>query len=577
MRYPLAILLTLVFTSWAQAQILERDSRFHSLAVDAQRGMVVAQEKLAAEVGAQMLEQGGNAVDAAVATGFALAVTLPQAGNIGGGGFMMIHIAEADETYALDYREMAPSAAHRDMFLDEQGNADSWFSRSSIMSSGVPGTVAGFLDAQERFGKLTRQQVLAPAIALARDGFPVSEAQAWSFAQSAAKFVRYQSSSQYFLPGGKPPAAGDLFRQVDLADTLARIAEQGRDGFYLGVTAQLIVDEMQRHNGLISLQDLANYQPRWREPVRGSYGGYQVVSMPPPSSGGVHLLQILGVLERLGIGQYEHNSADYLHYLVEAMRYAYADRSKYLGDPDFVDVPVASLLEGEYLQALADRIQPDQATLSTQIEPGRYLPPESPQTTHYSVWDGEGNVVSNTYTINFSYGNGIAVQGAGFLLNNEMDDFAAAPGVPNGFGLLGGDANAVEAGKRPLSSMTPTLVFDQEGKPVIATGSPGGSAIITIVLQVILNILEHDMSPAQAVSVPRIHHQWMPDSIRWESGISADTRHLMELRGHVFDGDPRVWGKAETIMLEDGVLKGGVDPRWPDSGAASMPAYLLPR
>lgn len=577
MKHLHVLFFLLCLANGAVAQILDRDARFHALSVDPAQGMVVAQERLAAQTGASILEQGGNAVDAAVATGFALAVTLPQAGNIGGGGFMMIHLAETGETLALDYREMAPAAAHRDMFLNEEGNADSWLSRNSVLSSGVPGTVAGLLEAHQRFGNLTRQQVLAPAIALARDGFPVSEAQAWSFAQSASKFARYESSSQYFLPGGEPPGAGDLFRQVDLAATLERIAQQGSAGFYEGETAELIVAEMARHNGLISLQDLADYQPRWRTPVWGSYAGYQVASMPPPSSGGVHLLQMLGILERLDIGQYEHNSADYLHRLVEAMRIAYADRSKYLGDPDFVSVPVEQLIAPDYLQAIADNIDLQQVTPSSEVMPGMHLPPESPQTTHYSVWDNEGNVVSNTYTINFSYGNGIAVQGAGFLLNNEMDDFAAAPGVPNGFGLLGGDANAVEAGKRPLSSMTPTLVFDALGNPVIATGSPGGSTIITIVLQVILNILEFEMNAAEAVSVPRIHHQWMPDSIRWEAGISADTRGLLEQMGHQFDSAPRVWGKSETILLRDGVLQGGVDPRWPDSGAASMPFYLLPR
>lgn len=575
MRFLILLLLLPVLA--LQAQILDRDARFQPLAVEAERGMVVSQERLASEVGAEILEQGGNAIDAAVATGFALAVTLPQAGNIGGGGFMMIHLAETGETLALDYREMAPAAAHRDMFLDQNGVADSWMSRSSALSSGVPGTVAGLLAAHERFGQLDRAQVLQPAIRLARDGFLISEAQAWSFAQAAPKFRQYESSTKYFLPAGSPPRAGDLFRQTDLADTLQRIAEQGRDGFYQGETAELLVAEIVKHDGVIGLEDLANYQVRWREPVWGSYEGYQIASMPPPSSGGVHLVQMLGVLERLDIGQYEHNSADYLHYLVESMRYAYADRSKYLGDPDFVEVPVEQLVAAEYLDAIAARIQPDSATPSSEISPGMALPPESPQTTHYSVWDGQGNVVSNTYTINFSYGNGIAVDGAGFLLNNEMDDFAAAPGVPNGFGLLGGDANAVQAAKRPLSSMTPTLVFDNAGEPVLATGSPGGSTIITIVLQVILNSLEFGMNPAEAVSVPRIHHQWMPDSIRWESGISADTRAILESRGHVFEPEPRVWGKSETISFSNDVLEGGVDPRWPDSGAASTPFYLLPR
>ena len=552
----------------AQTPIIDRNVRFHPVSVESNRGLVVAQESIAASVGADVLAKGGNAVDAAVATGFALAVTFPQAGNIGGGGFMLVHLAATGETLALDYREMAPAGSTADMFLDDQGRPDSHLSRSSALSSGVPGTVAGLLEAHERWGLLSRQQVLQPAIDLAAQGVAVSDSLSWSLAQSTRWLAAHPASAAYFLPQGAAPAPGELLVQADLASTLTRIAQDGKSGFYSGETAQMLVDEVERNGGIISLADLASYQVVLREPISGSYGDYQILSMPPPSSGGVHLLQILGVLDRLDIGQFEPNSAQYLHRFVEASKYAYADRSRFLGDPDFVDVPLAQLLADEYLNYLAAQIQPEHATPSSQILPGAALPDESTETTHFSVWDSQGNVVSNTYTLNFSYGNGIAVEGAGFLLNNEMDDFAAATGVANAYGLVGGDANSVEPLKRPLSSMSPSIVFYQ-GEPYLVTGSPGGSAIITIVAQVLLNSLEYGMNPAQAAAMPRVHHQWLPDSIRWEQGISADTRALMQSWGHIFDEQPRVWGKAETIQLEGRRLLGASDPRWPDSGVAA--------
>jgi len=570
--YPkLLNLAFLLFSSAVGAQpIFERSATFHPLKVPSTEGMVVAQDRIAAEVGADILGLGGNAIDAAVATGFALAVTFPQAGNIGGGGFMLIHLAATGETLALDYREVAPRRAHTEMFLDESGTPDARLSRTTALSSGVPGTVAGLVEAQEQYGLLSLKQVMQPAIVMARDGIIVGQSLAWSLAQARNRLVNYPSSAKYFLDENlQAPAAGDLWVQEDLAETLSLIADKGKAGFYEGEVAQKIVAESERQGGLISLEDLANYKTQMRPPVRGEFGEYEIISMPPPSSGGVHLIQILKMLEQLDIGDFEHNSAAYLHRLVESMKYAYADRSEYLGDPDFVRVPISKLISDDYLSTLVAGIDLERATPSSKIGPKPDLVWESNETTHFSAWDGQGNVVSNTYTLNFSYGNGIAVDGAGFLLNNEMDDFSALEGSANGYGLIGSSANSVQPGKRPLSSMTPTIVLS-DGQPIIVTGSPGGSSIITIVTQVLLNMLEFEMNATEAVSVPRMHHQWQPDSIRWERGISADTRAAMEAMGHIFDENSRVWGKAETISLSGGYLNSGVDPRWPDSGAASQ-------
>lgn len=551
--------------------IIEYSSRTHPLIAPAEDGMVVAQDRIAAEVGATILAQGGNAIDAAVATGFALAVTFPQAGNIGGGGFMLVYLAEEDQVIALDYREMAPGYAHRDLFLNEDGVPDSSLSRSSIYASGIPGTVAGLVHAQQNYGNLPLSNVIAPAIDLAENGFEINHALAYSLERAGNRLASDEAARGYFLkPDGSPYTAGEMLVQSDLAQTLKSIGEHGSNGFYRGPVAELMIAEWARHGAELSQQDLDRYQVVERSPIRGGYKGFEIASMPPPSSGGVHLVQMLNILSSFDLASLEQGSAQQIHLLVEAMKYAYADRSKYLGDPDFVDVPLLALLDSAYAAELADRIDPERATPSEQISPGLTIPQESTETTHFSVWDGEGNVVSNTYTLNFSYGSGIAVEGAGFLLNNEMDDFSAAAGVPNAYGLLGDEANAVEAYKRPLSSMTPTIIF-QDGQPVLVTGSPGGSAIITIVLQVILNVLEYDMNVAEAVSAPRIHHQWFPDSIRWEPGISADTRSRLHGLGHELSDSPRVWGKAESIYSSGGWLYGATDPRWPDSGAMSIP------
>ncbi|PHQ58334.1 MAG: gamma-glutamyltransferase [Porticoccus sp.] len=546
--------------------IFEYDDRFHPVYSDG--GMVVSQEYLASQVGADILRRGGNAVDAAVATGFALAVTLPQAGNLGGGGFMMVYLAEKNKTLAIDYREMAPAAARQDQFLDRNGEVDKSLSRFSHQAAGVPGTVAGLVHALERYGTMSLSKVMAPAIALARKGFVVNHELAASLNKAAPRLKSHPASSNYFFRSdGKPLKVGSLWRQVDLATTLELIATRGSDGFYRGPVAQLITDEMARGNGLITARDLVKYRVIERKPVSGTYRGYRVDSMPPPSSGGVHLIQMLNILEGWDLASHGHNSAAYLHRLIESMRRAYADRSRHLGDPDYYPVPVDRLIDKQYAAQLRKDIDLTRASRSEDVQPHLAVPEESPQTTHFAVWDEQGNVVSNTYTLNFSYGSGIAVTGGGFLLNNEMDDFSVKSGVPNAYGLTGEEANAIGPGKRPLSSMTPTIVF-QGGKPIMATGSPGGSTIITVVLQHIVNRLDFDMNIAEAAAVPRIHHQWLPDQVVFERGISPDTIRILEEMGHEISPDPRVLGKVQAIAEKSGRRSGVTDTRWPGGGVA---------
>lgn len=527
-------------------------------------GMVSAQESLAAQVGADILRRGGNAVDAAVAVGFALAVTHPQAGNIGGGGFMML--ADPDgHVRAIDFREQAPASATRDMYLDADGNVDNDVAQFSRASAGVPGSVAGLLHALETHGTMSRRQVIGPAIRLAERGFTITPAMAQSLA-SASSLNADESSLEYF--GGL--SAGDRLRQRDLAETLRRIARDGRDGFYKGETADLIIAEMAQGNGQITLDDLAAYAVVEREPAVGTYKGYTVAAMPPPSSGGVHMVQMMNILEGYDLSADGHNSAAYLHKLIEAMRRAYADRSAYLGDPDFVDVPVDELTSRDYAAQLRGSIDLTASSRSADIRPGLDLPYESLNTTHYSVIDDEGRAVSVTYTLNFSFGSGYSVDGAGFLLNNEMDDFSAKPGSPNGYGLIGGEANKIEPRKRPLSSMTPTIVL-KDGKVVLATGSPGGSTIITSVMQAVLNVVEWDMNTAQSLHAPRIHHQWLPDVVVVEPGISPDTLRILEEMGHQFprneDGSisRSTLGLVNSVGRDGDWFTGASDPRAPDS------------
>ncbi|NIB39139.1 gamma-glutamyltransferase [Pseudomaricurvus alkylphenolicus] len=545
--------------------IIDHQSIFHP--VVGRQGMVSSQEALASEVGLQMLQQGGNAVDAAVAVGFALAVTLPKAGNIGGGGFMLVHLAKENKTLAIDYREMAPARAHRDMFLDADGNVDKHLARNSFLSAGVPGTVAGLIHALDNYGSLPLKTVIAPAIKLADEGFDISHALAEELKSRRKQLSRSEAGKAIFYKAnGDAYEAGERFVQKDLAWSLKQIARHGREAFYEGEIAKRFVADAKRHKGLIDAKDMKAYRIAQRKPVVGNYRGYKVVSMPPPSSGGVHVLQMLNILEGYDLAAMGHNSADYLHVLSEAMKYAYADRSEYLGDPDFTPVPVKQLLSKGYAERLLGHIDLAQARASDDIKPGRDLPFESHDTTHYSVVDDEGNLVSNTYTLNFSYGSGIVVAGTGILLNNEMNDFSAKPGTPNAFGLLGGKANAIHPLKRPLSSMTPTIVF-KEDKPFLAVGSPGGSKIINTVLQVILNVIDHNMNIAEASSVPRIHHQWYPDVLNIERGISADTVKLLEAKGHKTQVS-RVLGSTQSVLIDSGLMYGASDPRRP--GAATV-------
>jgi len=555
-------------TSQAPA-IIDYGSRFHP--VVSNKGMVVSQSVLASQIGADILAQGGNAVDAAVATGFALAVTLPQAGNIGGGGFMLVYLAEQQRTIAIDYREVAPSSAGRDLFLDKLGEVDVSKARFSHVSAGVPGSVAGLVHALENYGDLPLATVLKPAIALAEKGITVTQPLAYSLTHAQQRLRKWPASIGYFFrKDGGLLRPGDQWQQKDLAVTLGKIARQGRDGFYKGSVADKIVAEMDRHGGLVSLQDLANYQVVERKPVTGTYRGYTVAAMPPPSSGGVHLVQMLNILEGWELNKLGHNSADYLHRLIETMRRAYADRSEYLGDPDFHPVPLAKLTDKAYAQTLRQSVGLNKASISSDIAPGLKAPYESPQTTHFSVWDAAGNVVSNTYTLNFSYGSGISVTGAGFLLNNEMDDFSAKPGAPNAYGLLGGEANAIEPHKRPLSSMTPTIVFKQ-GQPAFTTGSPGGSTIINTVLQTVLNVVDFDMNIAEAAAAPRIHHQWQPDKVFVEPGLNSDTQRLLRAKGHNIVPSTRVIGRTQTISSDGEYTYGANDTRWPGGGAIAQP------
>jgi gamma-glutamyltranspeptidase/glutathione hydrolase len=560
-RIPLAIFAVFVAApAWAQDAAIYSDmDRVHP--VYSAHGMVASQEALATGIGVDILQRGGNAVDAAVAVGFALAVTLPQAGNLGGGGFMMVHMAESGETIAIDYREKAPAAASRDMFLDAAGEADPQLSRYSGLAVGVPGTVAGLTLALERYGTMDLAEIIAPGLELAQDGIAITPDLAQSIEASREQLEKYPSSAAiFFKPDGSAFEPGDRLVQADLANSLQAIAEGGADAFYKGRIAELIAAEMRRSGGLITMEDLANYQAVAREPVRGDYRGYEVVSMPPPSSGGVHIIQILNILEGFPIGELGHNSAAAIHLMAEAMKLAYADRSEYLGDSDFVEVPVAGLISKEYADDLRSLIDTERATASATIRPNDPLPYESDQTTHFSVVDAAGNAVANTYTINFSYGTGLVAEGTGILLNNEMDDFSAKPGVPNAYGLIGGDANAVEPGKRPLSSMSPTIVL-RDGNVVLATGSPGGSRIITTVLQVIMNVVDHGMNIAEASEAVRLHHQWLPDELRAEEGLSLDTVRLLEAMGHTVKVQPVMGSTHSILRREDGALFGASDPR----------------
>ena len=561
----LLALLQLPLSAQSGAPIYSSDVLHHPIV--GENGMVASQHKLATEVGLEILKKGGNAVDAAVAVGFSLAVVLPRAGNLGGGGFMMIHDADTKETNALNYREMAPAKAHRDMYLDKKGDVNRSKLNADYAASGVPGSVAGMALALEKYGTMSLAEVLAPAIDQAENGFVVTYDLARVLKSLESRIRKWPESAKIFYkPNGGYYEGGDILIQKDLAWSLKQIAEHGPQAFYNGEVGKRLAHDMKNNNGYITLKDLNNYKVEETKPVWGEYRGYEVASMPPPSSGGVHIIQMLNILQGYPLGYLGHNTAETLHLMAECMKYAYADRSEHLGDPNFWKVPMKGITSEDYAAELRSKINRWEATPSDDIKPGSPQDYESEETTHFTVVDKDGNVVVNTYTLNFSFGTGIVAKGTGILLNNEMSDFSAKPGVANAFGLLGGEANAVEPGKRPLSSMTPTLVF-KDGKPYFATGSPGGSRIITTVLQVILNIIDHDMNVAEATHAPRIHHQWYPDILYIEKGINLDTQNLLRVRNHNIQYRSAM-GSTQTIMLKNGLLFGSSDPRRPD--AATM-------
>ncbi|WP_343985223.1 gamma-glutamyltransferase [Kangiella japonica] len=534
----------------------------------AKNGMVVSRQYLASRVGRDILKKGGSAVDATIATGFALSVVLPVAGNIGGGGFMLVHDAESGETIAIDYREKAPAKAHKDMYLDSEGNVDRQKARFSYLSVGVPGTVAGFELAHKKYGKLPWKDLVEPAIRLAEDGFVMN----WDLASKLEQRRTHLSQSEatkkaYYKKDGSSYQLGELFVQKDLAWSLKQIQAHGAKAFYHGEVGKKIIAAMERHGGIISMQDLKDYQPKVREAVKGTYRGYDIVAMPLPSSGGLHIIQMLNVLEHFPLADFGANTAKTIHLMAEAMKYAYADRSKHLGDSDFYDAPVEWLISKEYGAKIAKRIRLDTVTPSTEIQPGTPVAPESPETTQISVVDQWGNAVSNTYTLNYSFGSGLVAEGTGILLNNEMDDFSAKPGAPNGYGLIGGEANAIEAYKRPLSSMTPVMVF-KDGQLKLLTGSPGGSRIITAVLQILVNVIDHDMNIASATHSPRFHHQWLPDVLFVEPELNQDTVELLQNMGYKVKRSGTI-GATQSIQIED-YIYGSADPRRPNAEAAGF-------
>jgi gamma-glutamyltranspeptidase/glutathione hydrolase len=543
----------------APAPIISDNARL--LPVLAANGMVSSQERIASAIGVEILKRGGNAVDAAVATGFALAVTLPRAGNLGGGGFMLVHLAKSNQTVAIDYRETAPAAATRDMFLGPDGKPDTVKSRDSGLSIGVPGTVRGLALAHATYGsgKFTLAELIAPSVKLAREGIVIEDDLADSLPGALGRFRRHPASAAIFLKDDRPLRRGERLVQSDLAATLEAIGREGPDAFYRGPIAAKIATSVRAAGGVMTEADLADYKALTRAPTLGTYRGYAIASMPPPSSGGVHLVQILNILEGYDLKALGAGSAEALHLFAEAMKPAYADRARFLGDPERVKVPVKGLTAKRYAETLRAAIRPGEARKAEEVAAGDPAPYEGDQTTHFSVVDAEGNAVANTYTLNFSYGMGMVAAGTGVIMNNEMDDFSALAGAQNAYGLVGGDANSVHPGARPLSSMTPTIIF-RDGKLFMVTGSPGGSRIITTVLQVITNVVDFGMNIAEAVAAPRIHHQWKPDALIVEYGLSPDTLRLLVAKGHtVWPG--RSSGSANSILVTPEGLTGASDQR----------------
>jgi gamma-glutamyltranspeptidase/glutathione hydrolase len=535
-------------------------------------GMVASHNALSSEIAAEILAGGGNAIDAGAALGFALAVTLPRAGNIGGGGFMLVHIAELDKTIAIDFRETAPARANRDMFFDANGNVvlDETY-RFSHKSSAVPGSVAGLAHIVQEYGTMSLAEVLEPAIRLARDGIKVTYDLAADLARSQRLKNNPASLRKFYKPDGSNYEVGELFKQPDLAWTLSEIAEHGVSAFYSGSVAKKIVADMEAHNGLITMDDLADYKIVEREPVKSTYRGYTIEAMPAPSSGGTHVIQMLNILENFPLAEMGPESSDALHVMAEAMKFSYADRSKYLGDPDFVEIPTETLISKTYAKDLAKKISMERALSSDQVEPGNLAIYESDETTHYSVVDDEGNMVGNTYTLMFSFGSGVVIEGTGILMNNNMGNFTLRSDIPDAFGLMGSENNLIRPNRRPVSSMSPVLV-SRDGAPLLMTGSPGGSKIISANMQMILNVVEFGMNIADAAVAPRIHHQWKPEVLEIESGISPDTVSRLIDKGHNINFSQRSagMGSLQTVMWREGLFYGYSDPRRPGAGAVGV-------
>lgn len=551
--------LTFLFFSCQSKESSESSTR----GLIADKAMVVSARVEASAIGLQILKQGGNAFDAMAATELALAVAFPFAGNLGGGGFMVYRLADG-QVGSIDYREKAPLAAHRDMYLDEEGNVIPGLSTKGALAVGVPGTIAGIYEVHQKFGTLPWSEIIQPVIHLAEKGVVVTEKQAQRLANNRKDIIEVSGEQTLFA---KEFQAGDTIKYPALAETLRRVAANGADEFYKGETAQRLVAFLQAKGGIITLEDLASYQAQWREPIRFDYRGHSIISMAPPSSGGVTLAQIMGMLEPFNLAAMRHNSPNYIQVLTEAERRAYADRNYYLGDPDFVEVPVNQLINKNYLKSRMASFDPDKATLSSDVGHGELSIIESDETTHYSIVDQFGNGLSITTTLNGAYGSKLYVDELGFFLNNEMDDFSAKTGIPNMFGLIGAEANAIGPGKRMLSSMTPTIV-EKDGKLLMVVGTPGGSTIITSVLQTILNVVEFGMNMQEAVDAPRFHHQWLPDHINFEpDGFSSSDMEILKAKGYkINEGYTPIIGKVDAILvMKNGRLEGGADKRGDDT------------
>lgn len=541
--------------------------------VRARHGIVASTNEVASRVGVDIMRRGGNAIDAAIAVAFALAVTHPSAGNLGGGGFMMIRLKNG-KTTAIDYREMAPGAAHRNVYLDKNGNVIEGEGGPLVgyRAAGVPGTARGMELALRKYGsgKLSWAQLVEPARRLAANGFTVTYSLARGLRGNREYLSKYPETKRIYLNNGKFYSEGDLFVQPDLAATFGRLQRGGPNEFYQGQTARLIVDDMKRNNGLITMEDMRGYVAKEREPLRGTYRGYEIISMPPPSSGGAVLIEMLNILEGYDLKKMDWASSDRYHLATESMRRAFADRAEYMGDTDFVKVPIAGLIDKKYATQLRSTINPERASSSEQVRAGKPVGYESGETTHFTVVDAEGNAVANTYTLNNSYGSAVVAKGTGILMNDEMDDFAAKPGTPNLYGLIQGERNAVAPRKRPLSAMTPTFVLRKDGSLWFTVGSPGGPTIINTVLNVIVNVIDYGMNIQHAIDAPRIHHQWLPDELVYEPyGLSGDTQRALAARGHKLVDKPRYLGDCEGIMIEEktGIRLGATDPRRSDGPA----------